>query len=422
MALGEPSNLVVKDLDQLSRAIFDVQPQNSQELALYQDALRLLAVMTDNRNERLDSSDGSMPRILWFVLIIGGLITLGYPAFFGSTNLLAQVPMTGGAGGARRACHAARPSLRLPLHRGLYIPPDPFDQALRQMPAEIGRRPEPRRRSTFPLSPLYRCLEVRAERLRLAGSKDKSACRSLPWRGVLTETKTLEEALAEAFTRADSLDAPLERRLQLYVAELRKLLPDLEATYHQLVARIQANGADILVPAVGERFPEFLMTDSDGHLVDLASLLSKGPLVISFNRGPWCDYCGLELHVLARAYPEIVAAGAEVVSIMPETAKYARALKQSRGLPFRVLTDLDLAYALSLGLVFWVGDKIKQTYRQFGIDLEQFQGQGGWLLPIPATLVIGTTPRQSPVRRPGFSPSHGNRGHSARARLGLAHA
>ena len=126
----------------------------------------------------------------------------------------------------------------------------------------------------------------------------------------MTETKTLEEALAEAFTRADSLDAPLERRLQLYLAESRKLLPDLEATYDQLVARIQANGADILVPAVGERLPEFLMTDSDGHLVDLASLLSKGPLVISFNRGPWCDYCGLELHALARAYPEILAAGA----------------------------------------------------------------------------------------------------------------
>ena len=38
--------------------------------------------------------------------------------------------------------------------------------------------------------------------------------------------------------------------------------------------------------------------------------------------------------------------------------------------PFRVLTDLDLAYALSLGLVFWVGEKIKQTYLGFGIDLE----------------------------------------------------
>jgi peroxiredoxin len=205
---------------------------------------------------------------------------------------------------------------------------------------------------------------------------------------VLTEAKSLEQALTEAFTRADSVDAPLDWKLQFYLGESRKLLPDLEATYDQLVARIQANGADAFVP-IGETLPEFLMTDSDGHLVDLASLLSKGPLVISFNRGPWCDYCGLELHALARAYPEIVAAGGEVVSIVPEIAKYARVLQQTRGLPFRVLTDLDLAYALSLGLVFWVGDKIKQTYRQFGIDLERFQGHGGWLLPIPATLVIG---------------------------------
>jgi peroxiredoxin len=71
---------------------------------------------------------------------------------------------------------------------------------------------------------------------------------------------------------------------------------------------------------------------------------------------------------------------------VPETAKYAKVLQQTRGLPFRVLTDLDLAYALSLGLVFWVGDKIRQSYRQFG---KQFQGHGGWLLPIPATLVVG---------------------------------
>jgi peroxiredoxin len=205
----------------------------------------------------------------------------------------------------------------------------------------------------------------------------------------LADTKSLEEALSEAFHKADALQAPLDERLKFYLGESRKLLPDLEATYDRLVARIQANGADILVPAIGDRLPEFLMTDSEGQLVDLASLLRKGPVVISFNRGPWCDYCGLELHALARAYPDIVAAGGDVVSIVPETAKYAQVLKDTRGLPFRVLTDLDLAYALSLGLVFWVGDKIKETYRQFGIDLEQFQGNGGWLLPIPATLVVG---------------------------------
>jgi hypothetical protein len=46
----------------------------------------------------------------------------------------------------------------------------------------------------------------------------------------LNETKTLEEALAEAFTKADSLEAPLDERLKFYLGESRKLLPDLEAT------------------------------------------------------------------------------------------------------------------------------------------------------------------------------------------------
>jgi peroxiredoxin len=203
----------------------------------------------------------------------------------------------------------------------------------------------------------------------------------------LTESKSLEEALADAFQRADSLESPLGKRLEFYLGESRKLLPDLEATYDELVARLRSSQSQILVPAVGERLPDFVMSDSEGHLVELSALLRKASLVVSFNRGPWCDYCGLELHALARD-PEIVAADADVVSIVPETQKYALKLRQSRRLPFRVLTDLDLAYALSLGLVFWVGDTIKDAYRRFGIDLERFQGHGGWLLPIPATLVL----------------------------------
>jgi peroxiredoxin len=206
----------------------------------------------------------------------------------------------------------------------------------------------------------------------------------------LNQAKSLDQALAEAFLKADHLPAPLDQRLKLYLGESRQLLPEMEATYDQLVARISNNiQTSNQVPAVGEVLPEFCLTDSEGKLVELAGLLDKGPLVISFNRGPWCDYCGLELHSLARAYPDIVAAGGEVVSIVPETAKYARNLQATRGVPFRVLTDMDLGYALSLGLAFWVGPKIMDMYRGFGIDLAQFQGNGGWFLPIPATLVVG---------------------------------
>lgn len=205
----------------------------------------------------------------------------------------------------------------------------------------------------------------------------------------MPEAKSLDQALAEAFEQADTLPAPLDQRLKLYLGESRRLLPELEAEYDQLVERVAANLPDSLVPAVGEKLPGFCLTDSEGKLTDLAELIARGPLVISFNRGPWCDYCGLELHALARAYPNIVAAGGDVVSIVPETAHYARSLRAARGLPFRVLTDLDLGYALSLGLVFWVGEPIMTAYRGFGIDLARFQGNDGWLLPIPATLVVG---------------------------------
>ena len=135
MAVGEPSDVVVKDLDRLSRAIFDVSPQSWQELAIYQDALRLLAVMADNRNERLDSSDGSMPGILWFVLIVGGLITLGYPAFFGSTNLVAQILMTAALAELVALAMLLGLAFDYPFTGEVHISAYPFDQALRQMPA-----------------------------------------------------------------------------------------------------------------------------------------------------------------------------------------------------------------------------------------------------------------------------------------------
>ena len=183
----------------------------------------------------------------------------------------------------------------------------------------------------------------------------------------MTEAKSLEEALAEAFTTADSLDAPLDRKLQFYLGESRKLLPDLEATYDQLVARIQANGADILVPAIGERLPEFLMTDSDGHLVDLASLVSKGPLMISLQ---------------PRAVVRLLRAGAacarggEVVSIVPETAKYARPCS-------RVLTDLDLADALrSAWSSGWATKSSRPTANSASI-LNNFKVMAGGCCPSP---------------------------------------
>ena len=98
--------------------------------------------MTDNRNERLDSSDGSMPGFLWFVLIVGGLITLGYPAFFGSTNLVAQILMTAALAELVALAMLLGLAFDYPFTGDVHVSAAPFDHALRQMPP-FGRRPEP---------------------------------------------------------------------------------------------------------------------------------------------------------------------------------------------------------------------------------------------------------------------------------------
>ena len=210
----------------------------------------------------------------------------------------------------------------------------------------------------------------------------------------MLDPKAVKRALAETFERADNSVLPLRERLASYLTGSRAVLPELEATYDDRVGRLaEESRAQSLVPDIGQPLPAFRMRDTADQVVELKSLLKQGPLVISFNRGPWCDYCGLELHALARCYPEIVAAGGEVISIVPETREFASVLKETRNVPFKVATDVDLSYARSLGLVFAVGDKIRRMYEEFGLDLGRFQGNDGWLLPIPATLVVGADGR-----------------------------
>jgi hypothetical protein len=136
MAAGEASDMVAQDLGQLTKSVLAFNPGTDQEMALYQTALRLLAQLTDNRNERLDSADGSVPTVLWFVLIAGGLITLGYPAFFGSTNLAAQVLMTASLAVLVAIALLLGIVFDHPFTGDVQVSAAPFERALAEMPAE----------------------------------------------------------------------------------------------------------------------------------------------------------------------------------------------------------------------------------------------------------------------------------------------
>jgi peroxiredoxin len=135
--------------------------------------------------------------------------------------------------------------------------------------------------------------------------------------------------------------------------------------------------------------PPFLLPDETGSLVSLEDFLRKGPVALTFHRGHWCPYCRINSDALAHAHGEIAPEGGQIVAIMPEREQFALELKSDAQADFPVLVDMDNAYAMSLGVAFWMGEELKQIMLENpDWDISSFQGNDSWVLPIPATFVV----------------------------------
>lgn len=183
-------------------------------------------------------------------------------------------------------------------------------------------------------------------------------------------------------------DAPLEEKLRAYEALQRQNSPEYAAVYDRLIDRLDAAGAIEAAPGRGDKLAPFALPDADGRIVSSDLLLRDGPLVVSFNRGTWCSYCLLELTSLGDAHADIRAAGASVVSVMPDRAARTKNLCHAFNLPFPVVTDLDNGYALANGLMMYTGRELQELMAASGIDLEDVQGNQAGFIPIPATYVL----------------------------------
>jgi peroxiredoxin len=201
----------------------------------------------------------------------------------------------------------------------------------------------------------------------------------------VTQTGTL----AEAFEQICRIEAPLQVRLAAYADKLRELNLPFATAYDDLIARLTAGEVGKDAPAVGDIMPSFMLPTEPARLVSLEELTAKGPVVVSFDRGHWCPFCRIALKTVATFQQELDACSAQVVSIVPDRQEFAQTLKSDAFDGLLVLTDMDNGYALSLGLVMWLGDDIKTHMTARGFQLEAFHGNDGWCVPVPATFVVG---------------------------------
>jgi peroxiredoxin len=190
-------------------------------------------------------------------------------------------------------------------------------------------------------------------------------------------------------TTASGETEPLNTRLSAYREQAAGRRPDFARAYDLLVERLSKLDRGDVGPQVGEPMPPFDLPDETGQLVSRGSMLQAGPAVISINRGHWCPYCKIELRALAAVQDRIQKLGARIVSIMPDTAQYTSGYAVQNDLPFPVLSDMDLGYSLSLGLIFWVGAEVQQLYQDAGVELEKYQDREGYFLPMAAKFIVG---------------------------------
>ncbi|WP_278381543.1 peroxiredoxin-like family protein [Pseudoalteromonas distincta] len=158
----------------------------------------------------------------------------------------------------------------------------------------------------------------------------------------------------------------------------------MNTTNEELIAQyIKDNALQI-----GQKVENFSLANHNGENIELADLLKKGPVIISFYRGGWCPYCNLELKALNDYLPQFKTQSAQLVAISPQLPDETLSTAQKNDLEFDMLCDVSNKVAEQFGLLFTLDERIQALYTQFGIDFEHYYGDKSFKLPLPATYVI----------------------------------
>ncbi|MFC4991661.1 redoxin domain-containing protein [Rubritalea tangerina] len=84
-------------------------------------------------------------------------------------------------------------------------------------------------------------------------------------------------------------------------------------------------------------------------------------------------------------------AGAELITISPQSDSHNRKMEREHKLKFHLLHDPNLAVADTIGIGHTLPPELQEVYSQFGVNLPEINAMDTWRLPMPARYVIDET-------------------------------
>jgi hypothetical protein len=121
---------IIKDL---WHAVASVQPHRATEQEVMDHSLSELTVMTEHRRVRLLQSRKQLPAILWAVLIVGGIVTVGSTCLFGIEDFKLHIVQVFEISFLVSLMLVAIPAIDRPFQGQVRVTPEAFQYAIDTM-------------------------------------------------------------------------------------------------------------------------------------------------------------------------------------------------------------------------------------------------------------------------------------------------
>ncbi|MBA2534696.1 MAG: DUF4239 domain-containing protein [Rubrobacter sp.] len=119
-------------LDRFRNSLQNLDPSTPSQQVIYEQGLERMHDLADARRDRLLYSEEGLPAILWVVLIIGGIIVVGFTYLFGLDSTLVHLLMVASLALVIALVLFTVAALDYPYKGDITVGPDALEQILRR--------------------------------------------------------------------------------------------------------------------------------------------------------------------------------------------------------------------------------------------------------------------------------------------------
>jgi len=185
----------------------------------------------------------------------------------------------------------------------------------------------------------------------------------------------------------------IEEQTQAFVTGPAAAMPaEVMGAFAAEQVSLDAAGVPAGVSAPGALMPDGDLLDVRGAATSLAQVRAGRPAVVVFYRGAWCPYCNIALRTYqAELAPALEDRGYAMIAVSPQKPDGSLTAAETNELTYTVVSDPGNQLASALGILTAPSAEAAAAQQKLGLDLGEYNADGGLTLPMPTTVVVDAT-------------------------------